>query len=98
MRTKDSNLQSMSVAELWALYEIVTAELRRKMVSKRDMLETRQRQLGGDRSPKRAYPKVVAKYRNPKNPSETWTGRGKQPRWLVAEMRSGKKRTDFLIR
>ncbi|WP_062937520.1 H-NS histone family protein, partial [Acinetobacter baumannii] len=27
---------------------------------------------------------VEPRYRNLKNASETWTGRGKQPRWLVA--------------
>lgn len=26
---------------------------------------------------------VAPKYRNPGNPSETWTGRGKQPTWLA---------------
>lgn len=24
----------------------------------------------------------IAKYRNPANPSDTWTGRGRKPRWL----------------
>ncbi|MFC4726824.1 H-NS family nucleoid-associated regulatory protein [Coralloluteibacterium thermophilus] len=41
--------------------------------------------------------KVPPKYRNPANPSETWTGRGKQPRWLAAEVANGKKVEDFLI-
>jgi DNA-binding protein H-NS len=27
--------------------------------------------------------KVAPKYRNPKNPDETWTGRGRRPRWMV---------------
>ncbi|MBD0191236.1 H-NS family nucleoid-associated regulatory protein, partial [Acinetobacter baumannii] len=30
--------------------------------------------------------------------SETWTGRGKQPRWLVAEIEKGAKLEDFLIK
>jgi hypothetical protein len=46
---------------------------------------------------RRPYPKVLPKYRNPKNPAETWSGRGKQPRWLAAQLRSGKKVDDFLI-
>jgi len=41
--------------------------------------------------------KVALKYRNPKDPSQTWTGRGRQPRWLVAELEKGKKREAFLI-
>ncbi|MBC6812953.1 DNA-binding protein, partial [Acinetobacter baumannii] len=31
------------------------------------------------------------------NAEETWTGRGKQPRWLVAEIETGAKLEDFLI-
>ena len=27
--------------------------------------------------------KVAIKYRNPKNPDETWTGRGRKPLWMV---------------
>jgi H-NS histone family len=34
---------------------------------------------------------VFPKYRNPDQPAETWTGRGKQPRWLTAKLSSGKK-------
>jgi DNA-binding protein H-NS len=45
---------------------------------------------------RRPYPKVLPKYRNPKG-GETWTGRGKQPRWLTAQLKSGKKLNDFLI-
>ena len=42
--------------------------------------------------------KVPVKYRDPKNPANTWTGRGRMPRWLVAATRGGKaKREDFLI-
>ena len=42
--------------------------------------------------------KVPPKYRNPANKDETWTGRGKQPRWLAAEVAKGKKVEDFLIK
>ena len=41
--------------------------------------------------------KVAPKYRNPENPKETWTGRGKQPRWLAAYTAKGKSLGDFLI-
>ena len=39
--------------------------------------------------------KVPPKYRGPSG--ETWAGRGARPRWLVAEMKGGKKLDDFLI-
>ncbi|MBU8975622.1 H-NS histone family protein [Lysobacter sp. MMG2] len=42
--------------------------------------------------------KVAPKYRNPANPSETWAGRGKPPRWMAAQISAGKKIEDFLIR
>lgn len=42
--------------------------------------------------------KVAPKYRNPANTGETWTGRGKQPRWLAAYTAQGKKLEDFLIK
>jgi DNA-binding protein H-NS len=41
--------------------------------------------------------KVAAKYRNPINASETWTGRGVKPRWLKALIDTGKRIEDFLI-
>ena len=42
--------------------------------------------------------KVAPKYRNPDSTSETWTGRGKQPRWLAAHTSQGRKLEEFLIK
>jgi DNA-binding protein H-NS len=39
----------------------------------------------------------AAKYVNPDNKSETWTGRGRKPNWLVAKLGKGAKITDFAI-
>jgi DNA-binding protein H-NS len=41
--------------------------------------------------------KVAVKYVNPDNRSETWTGRGRQPRWLAAKLQKGAKIQDFAI-
>ena len=41
--------------------------------------------------------KVAPKYRNPAGP-ETWSGRGKRPRWFVAALKAGKKDKDLLIK
>jgi DNA-binding protein H-NS len=41
--------------------------------------------------------KVPPKYRNPQKPEETWTGRGRQPIWLVNAMKKGKKLESFKI-
>lgn len=45
----------------------------------------------------RKLPKVAPKYRNPANAEETWTGRGRQPRWLAELTSQGQKVEDFLI-
>jgi DNA-binding protein H-NS len=46
----------------------------------------------------RSRGKVAAKYRDPKNPQNTWTGRGRMPRWMAAATKGGKsKKEDFLI-
>lgn len=42
--------------------------------------------------------KVKPKYRNPKNPGETWSGRGRQPRWFAAAIKAGKKESSLLIK
>lgn len=41
---------------------------------------------------------VPAKYRNPENPAEIWTGRGRQPRWLAAKLRAGRSLAEFSIK
>ena len=42
--------------------------------------------------------KVAAKYANPDDASETWTGRGRKPRWLAAKLKAGEKQEKFLIK
>ncbi len=48
------------------------------------------------RSPGAGVGSVPAKYRHPVT-GETWTGRGKMPKWLAAEVGEGKSRDAFLI-
>ena len=99
------DLKSMSVDELWSLHELVTQALARKITDEKSQLDRRLRQLGLSASgnakklnhARRPYPQVFPKYRNPAQPAETWAGRGKQPRWLTAQLRSGKKLDDFRI-
>jgi DNA-binding protein H-NS len=51
----------------------------------------------GARRTRQKYPPVLPKFKNPENSTETWAGRGKQPRWLVSQLKAGKKINDFLI-
>jgi DNA-binding protein H-NS len=59
-------------------------------------LENANSAIGSNRR-RRAYRKVLPKYQNPTNTAETWSGRGKQPHWVQAQLRAGKKLEHFLI-
>ena len=52
---------------------------------------------GAPHEQQRKYNKVSPKYRNPDEPTETWSGRGKRPRWLTAALLTGHKIEDFVI-
>ncbi len=111
MRKQD--LEVMDFDELWLLHEELTKILSEKITAEKLELEkrlaqlNRAEQIGEAASPlaeakiarpaRRKYPKVLPKYCNPSVPTETWSGRGKQPRWLVAALRSGSKLEDFKI-
>jgi DNA-binding protein H-NS len=102
---KSRDLKSMSVDELWSLHELVSSILARKIMAEKMRLDQRLRRLrqtaaGSAKQSSQAprpYPEVFPKYRNPTKPAETWAGRGKQPRWLTAQLRTGKKLDDFRI-
>ena len=95
---KQCNLESMSIDELWILHEKIRAILSTKLGAEKRQLERRLAQLNGqgDRQ-RRPYPKVLPKYQNPERPSETWSGRGKQPHWVSTQLSRGKKVDDLLV-
>lgn len=41
--------------------------------------------------------KNPAKYRNPEDPSQTWTGRGRKPQWVKDAQEAGKDLSDLAI-
>ncbi|PZX41976.1 DNA-binding protein H-NS [Roseinatronobacter thiooxidans] len=49
------------------------------------------------KAPKATRAAVAPKYANPSDPSQTWTGRGRKPRWIIAELESGKTLEDMSI-
>jgi len=51
--------------------------------------------FGSKPARKRAHAKV--KYRDPKNVANAWSGRGRMPRWLTAEVAKGKKKEDYAV-
>ena len=112
--SKKANLESMSVDEMWQLHEEISRLLSVRLTSEKRELEKRLEQLRRDkqvptskylngvkenaRAPRRKYPRVYPKYQNTTDPSETWSGRGKTPRWLMAALKTGHKLEDFAIR
>ena len=112
MKFRKFNLSSLSMDDLWALHEQVGNILAEKITSEKRELEQRlaklnsgmmakvnrpERQVAERRAARRKYPPVLPKFQNPSDPSETWAGRGKQPRWMVLQLKAGKKMNDFLI-
>jgi DNA-binding protein H-NS len=103
------DLEAMDFDELWLLHEQLTQILSEKISAEKLELENRLAQLNRgeakspsaekqtDRPPRRRYPKVLPKYCNPAAPKETWSGRGKQPRWVVAALQSGRLLEEFRI-
>lgn len=87
-------LTKMAVAEGYTLMELFGLQAPPKPV-----------RTGAPTVPKRgstrkstAGSKVAPKYRNPDNPAETWSGRGKHPKWMTQAMEAhGRKPEDFLI-
>jgi DNA-binding protein H-NS len=105
-------LEVMSTDDLWSLHERITKILSARITSEKRELEKRLAALdrsqsameggaktrGAEGKLPRKYPRVFPKYRNPFIPTETWSGRGKQPRWLVAAIKSGHKIAEFEIK
>jgi len=104
------NLESMEFDELWLMHERLTRILSDRIAAEKLKLEKRLAQLNQtdpasllkrttktDGTARRKYPKVLPKYFNPISPTETWSGRGKQPRWLVAALKSGQSLDSFKI-
>lgn len=93
---RPSNLSSMSVDALLKLRDDIGEVLNQKADELKGQLS---RLSSGDdgRTSGRATKgrKVAAKYQD--SEGNTWAGRGAQPRWLTAAIKSGKKREDFLI-
>jgi DNA-binding protein H-NS len=101
-----SEINLMSVDQLWDLHKEIGSVLAQRIAAEKAVLDERLQRLEllspvgtakAATKTRRPYPRVFAKYRNPDNSADTWSGRGKQPRWLVAQLKSGKKLDHFRI-
>jgi DNA-binding protein H-NS len=53
-------------------------------------------ELTGISAPRKRAP-ATAKFANPADSTDTWSGRGRKPRWFVAALATGKKPEDLMI-
>ena len=101
-------IDKLSYAELLELQDRVEAAIEAKRAEeKAAVLEQAAKmaaeagfsldEIAGRKGTDRRRGKVAIKYRNPKNASQTWTGRGRKPNWLVAELEKGRKLEAFEI-
>jgi DNA-binding protein H-NS len=101
------NLNHNQLNELITKAQTRQNELRKEKVSKlREKINALIKAEGftfddvfGARAPKarRTGAPVAAKYRNPANPEQTWSGRGKRPNWFNDALKAGKKEKDLLV-
>lgn len=101
------DLNSMSLPELKKLQKDVAKAVdgfeerqRKEALAEIDAL-ARERgftieQLVGVAPPSTRKP-IPPKYANPDDRSQTWTGRGRKPRWVVAALDAGKSLDDLTI-
>ena len=103
---KINGLDTYSYPELLKLQERIEAAIAAKRAedaqATKEQLRAMAEKAGFDIRDlfgKRGSPKGsgVAKYRNPKDSSQTWTGRGRKPNWLVEAVKKGGKEESFKI-
>ena len=91
------SIKNLSVPQLLAM----RVDIDKQLQSRKTELQAQLAQIGGDGGTGRKAGsikgiKVAPKYRHPRT-GETWSGRGGVAGWLAREIKSGKKREDFLI-
>lgn len=104
------DVSKLDVKQLLELQGDIQSEIqRKKQAKKRDVINQVKALLaengmslddltgrGTSTASKRAP--VPPKYRNPKNADQTWTGRGRKPRWVQEHLDSGAKLEKLLIK
>jgi len=101
------DLSKLKEVELQALRQRIDRELEtRKEKGKKEALQQIKQiaakhgysldDLVGGRRGRRRAPASV-KYRDPQDPSRTWAGRGRKPKWLEQALAEGKSLEDFAV-
>ena len=103
------NLTSLGLKELKKLeaevQSLIASYEDRKIAEARAVLEAKAKELGfslsalvgGGTKGGKATSSVAPKYAHPENPSMTWSGRGRKPKWVEAALAAGKSLDDLAI-
>ena len=101
------DIQNLSPEELQALIKDAESALQAKQAGMRKQVIAQIKELAAsigvtveiidDKKSKKSSSSVAAKYANPANPSETWTGRGLAPKWMKELLDQGRNTNEFLI-
>ena len=102
------NVDKMGLKELVALEGKIQSAIAEDRTKERSVLKSKVAELAlshgfsiselfGGRGAGKSKSTGIAKYANPDDASDTWTGRGRKPNWLVARLKKGAKLADFEI-
>ena len=90
-----AHMQEARVAHVRAIKEKIDALLSHAGLSLDDIYPSRGKKVAGKKGKTGS---VAPKYRDPSDPSVTWSGRGRQPLWFVKALkRRGVTEADLLI-
>lgn len=101
-----SDFDDLSLKELLALKQKIDVALESARARERSEVKSRISELAaahglsvselfGAKGAKK--PVGIAKYVNPEDANDTWTGRGRKPNWLVVRLKKGARLDDFAI-
>ncbi|MEL6168594.1 MAG: H-NS histone family protein [Pseudomonadota bacterium] len=100
-------LETLSLQELKSLQKQVESAITSFEKRQRDKARTEMEKIAkeygvslqevitGSGKSKAGKSKLPAKFRNPQDPSQTWSGRGRQPEWYKAAIKAGKSDADL---
>jgi DNA-binding protein H-NS len=101
------NLEKMSLPDQIQLQKDLVVSIKQRQKTERVFLRKQMEELAKQSgftfdevifaSKVRKKTKVDPKYANPDDKEQTWTGRGRRPKWVEAALADGKDLDDMLI-
>lgn len=99
-RAIDERIAGIEVEQQRTVFEQIQALAASIGVSPEQLLQQfggRASSRRGSQGGKKSGGEKEARYRNPQNPEETWSGRGRQPKWLSNALKSGQRLEAFSV-